>query len=753
MLKKLQKLKINTIEDLLFYFPSRYEDFSNVVDISSIKPNQQITAKGKILEIKSQRTWKKHMSLTQAILQDKTGAIEIVWFNQPYLTKVLKKGDFICVAGKAVAGKKGFYLSNPSYEKQEISIYRDIEPRYRDTEQRYRDIEISAIHSGRLVPIYPETPGVTSRWLRSLIHRLLGQLGNNLKDSLPEQLLKNNQLMPLGQALGQIHFPDTLELAQKAKTRFSFEELFLIELVVLQQRYRLNQEKSPAIPFLVETTQRFVKSLMFQLTDSQRKCGYQILKDLEKTRPMSRLLEGDVGSGKTVVAVMASLNVIKNGFQAAFMAPTEILAKQHFQTAAKLLKPFKIKIALLTGKDDKIISQKLGHETKEGYMPDTLEISRAKILEKAKGKLNSKTKQLEVDIDLLIGTHSLIQDKVKFGKLGLVVIDEQHRFGVEQRARLVARQKANGGPSPVIPHLLSMTATPIPRTLALTIFGDLDLSVLDQMPQGRKQIITKVVSPSERQQSYDFIRQQIKKGEQCFVVCPRIESQNSKGKSQNYNEKLKSLEGIKNANRMINNNNPWTEAKAVKEEYEKLSKEIFPDLRVGMLHGKMKAKEKDKVMQGFKNKKIDILVSTSVIEVGVDIPQATIMLIEGSERFGLAQLHQFRGRVGRSGLQSYCLLFTDSPAKATRQRLRAIVEAKNGFELAEKDLEIRGPGSLFGAKQWGLPDLAMEQLKHLPFVEKVREAAKETLQYSPQLKKYPLLAERLKRFEQKVHLE
>ncbi|MCX6791125.1 MAG: ATP-dependent DNA helicase RecG [Candidatus Gribaldobacteria bacterium] len=717
LFKKLQRLKIETMEDLLFYFPTRYEDFSQIVPISRIKPNQLCTVQGKILEIKAQQTWKKKMSLTQAVLQDESGAIEIVWFGQPYLIKSLKAGDFITTAGKAVVSKNGFYLSNPVYEKLDSSPS--------------QNIEMSSIHSGRLVPIYPETAGLPSRWFRSAIYRLLQTFSNQMVEILPNSILQGENLMPVSTALWQIHFPDNQEQAQKAKTRFSFEELFLVELVVLQQRYRLNKEKSPCLPFNLELTKKIVDSLPFKLTDSQRKCAYQIFKDLEKTRPMSRLLEGDVGSGKTVVAVMAALNTIKNGYQAALMAPTEILAKQHFQSVARLLKPFKIKIALLTGKDDKIISQKLGHESKDGYIPDTLEISRSKILEKAKGKINPRTKDLEVGIDFLIGTHSLIQDKVKFGKLGLVIIDEQHRFGVEQRSRLVANKK---GADSLITQLLSLPATTIPGTLALTIYGDLDLSVLDQMPQGRKPVITKIIAPTDRQEAYCFIKQLVKKGEQVFVVCPRIEPP----KTENSELKPKT---------------PWSEAKAVKEEYEKLSKEIFPDLKVGMLHGKMKTKEKDKIMQQFKNKKIEILVATSVIEVGVDIPQATVMMIEGAERFGLAQLHQFRGRVGRSDLQSYCLLFTESSAQATQARMKALVTAKNGFELAEKDLEIRGPGSLFGAKQWGIPDLAMEQLKHLPFVEKVRESAKEILQFSPQLKKFPLLGERVKRFGKKIHLE
>ena len=728
MLKKLQSLRINTMEDILFYFPARYEDFSQIVPINVIKLNEQCTIRGKILEIQSQRTWKKKMFLTQAILQDATGAIELLWFNQPYLTKVLKKGDNICAAGKATIGKtRGIVLSNPVFEKTELG-------------------NDNQIHSGRLVPIYPEIAGLSSRWIRTIVCRLLTQYKNTLPEILPEAITKNEGLMPINEALQQIHFPDSLVMAQKARQRFSFEELFLIELAVLQQKFRLNQENAPAISTNIELTQKFTKYLPFHLTDSQRKCAWQILKDIEKPRPMSRLLEGDVGSGKTVVAVIAALNTIKAGYQVAFMAPTEILVKQHFQSVAKLLKPFKIRIALLTGKDDKIISQKIGYETRDGYIPETLEISRNKILEKCLGKINPRTNNLEVGIDFLIGTHSLIQDKVKFGKLGLVIIDEQHRFGIEQRAKLVARHKAVNSP---IPHLLSMTATPIPRTLALTIYGDLDLSLLDQMPHGRKQIITKIVLPSERKQTYDFIREQIKKGEQCFIVCPRIEPS-----TQNFQFPISNFQSMSNEkNEQILKQNGWNEAKAVKEEYEKLSKNIFPDLKVGILHGKMKPKEKEKIMRDFRAKKISILVSTSVIEVGVDIPQATIMMIEGAERFGLAQLHQFRGRVGRNDLQSYCLLLTESSAKNTRARLLAILEAKNGFELAEKDLEIRGPGALFGAKQWGLPDLAMENLKHLDFVEKVRETAKTILQESPHLKKYPLLAERLKRFGKRIHLE
>ena len=498
---------------------------------------------------------------------------------------------------------------------------------------------------------------------------------------------------------------------QKAKLRFSFEELFFIQLFVLRERNKLAQEKAAAIPADIDLIKRFVDSLDFKLTDAQRKSAWQILKDIEKPRPMNRLLEGDVGSGKTVVAAIAALNVARAGYQTAFMAPTEILAKQHFNGISKALQNFKLDIGLLTGKSDKFTSKKLKN--------DFIEISRKKLLEKSSNN----------EINILIGTHALIQDKVKFGKLALVVLDEQHRFGVEQRAKLCKRNAGKDGQ--IIPHLLSMTATPIPRTLALTIYGDLDLSLIDELPKGRKKVETKVISPEERKKAYDFIRKEVKKGRQVFVICPRIE---------------KPEEGKKDVM-------GWSEAKAVKEEYKKLSEEIFPDLKVGMLHGKIASAEKERTMRDFKNQKTDILVSTSVVEVGVDIPNATVMMIEGADRFGLAQLHQFRGRVGRGKYQSYCFLFTESPSANTKARLKALVNCESGFELAEKDLEIRGPGDFLGVKQWGIPDLMMSSLKDLNLVQKTRESAKEILQQDPQLKNYPLLQARLKNFRERIHLE
>ena len=703
-LKRLKKMKIKTIEDLLFHFPHRYENFANIRPISKVKANETCCLQGKVLDIKTSRTWKKKMFITNAIVQDKTGAIKVVWFSRPYIAKTLRKDDWVCLAGKVNSDKNGFFLSNPVYEKiPEIN----------------NKLFINGLtHTGRIIPVYPETEGLSSRWLRYILRPLLAEFKNQIPEVLPKEILKKYNFISRNQAIWQIHFPDSMPLAEKAMERFVFEELFLMQIFVLNEKFKLNREKSLAIPFNEKITKRLVDSLSYKLTDGQRKSAWQILKDMENPRPMSRLLEGDVGSGKTIVAVIAALNVVKAGYQVAFMAPTEILAKQHFQEASKLLRPFKIRIGFLTGKEDKIISLKLENET--------IEISRHKLLE--------RTKKGEVDI--LIGTHSLIQDKVKFsspsegkiGGLGLCIVDEQHRFGVEQRAKLIQRPSSDSKKR-IIPHLLSMTATPIPRSLALTIYGDLDLSILDEMPKGRKKIITKVVPPKERDKAFDFIRQQIEMGNQAFVICPRIEVSEKK------------------------TNSSWNNVKAVKEEYEKLSEQIFPDLNVEMLHGKMKTSERTKIMRNFKNKRIDILVSTSVVEVGIDIPDATVMMIQGAERFGLAQLHQFRGRVGRSNIQSYCFLLADSSSKKTHQRLKALVKSEDGFELSEKDLEIRGPGSLYGAKQWGIPDLAMKNFQNIALVEKTRNSALEILRQDPSLKKYPYLRDKLKKFQKTIHLE
>jgi ATP-dependent DNA helicase RecG len=693
--KRLKGLGIRTVLDLLFYFPSQYKDFSNLIPISQVKINEICTIQGRILEIKTTRTWKKKMFLTEAIIEDKTGAIKATWFGQPYLDRILKKNDFVFISGKIIIGNNEAYFSNPTYEKT-YSMADDLD-----------EVNSNKLtHTGRIVPIYPETKGLSSRWLRSTLKFILASSGGRIPETLPEKIITEQKLLDINRALWEIHFPSSFPAVNEAKKRFSFEELFYIELFVLRERAKLNREKAYSIPFKLELIKELVSLLPFQLTDGQRKSAYQILKDIEKSRPMNRLLQGDVGSGKTVVAAIAALSAIKAGLQTAFMAPTEILSKQHFQEIAKLLGNFNLNIGLLTGKQDQFRSKKLKN--------DIVEISRKKLLEKT----------LKGEIDILIGTHALIQDKVKFGKLGLVILDEQHRFGVEQRAKLVKNSK-------IIPHLLSMTATPIPRTLSLTIYGDLDLSLIDELPKGRKKIITEIVEPEDRAKTYEFIRSEIEKGGQIFVICPRIEK----------------------SEKEIDDISGWSEVKAVKEEYKKLSQTIFPDLKVKILHGKMTSKEKEQIMKDFKNKKIQILVSTSVVEVGIDVPNATVMMIEGADRFGLAQLHQFRGRVGRGERQSYCLLFTDSTSSKTKQRLKALITCENGFQLAEKDLELRGPGDFSGTRQWGIPDLMMDSLKDIRLVEKTREIAKEILMEDPYLKKYPQLEIKLARFRNSIHME
>jgi ATP-dependent DNA helicase RecG len=722
--KKLKKFGIKTVQDLLFYFPARYDDFSEIISIKNARQrlNDTVCLQGVITQIENTRSFKKWMTITEATVQDQEAHIKIIWFNQPYLTKTLKEDDFVCLAGKVSLGKEGLYLNNPAFEK--INEFGQNE---------------YLTHTGRIVPVYSETRGLTSKWLRYIIKPLLYRFAEQVPESLPAEIMKKYKFLPVNEALWQLHFPESFEHADAAKSRFSFEELFLIQLNVLKEKAKLMLKKAPACKMDADLMKKFTNSLPFKLTDSQKKCAFAILKDLEKSIPMSRLLEGDVGSGKTVVAAMASLSVIKSKQQVAFMAPTEILAKQHFKSISDLLKDFDVKIGLLTGKDARIYNPSAG--------------SGQEIYEVSKKSLLGDTENGQLDI--VIGTHSLIQKGVEFKDLALVVLDEQHRFGVEQRAKLMHGKK-------LVPHLLSMTATPIPRTLALTVYGDLDLSLIDEMPKNRKKIKTVIVTPSQRKEAYDFIEKEVKDGKGVFVICPKIESKNSK-LVEAIAEKgpiagslaMSAVEGFVPQNYPTNSlaSLAIQEVKAVKDEYERLSTKVFPDLRITMLHGKMKPSEKEKIMIDFKNGEIDILVSTSVVEVGVDVPRATIMMIEGAERFGLSQLHQFRGRVGRSDMQSYCFLFTTSPDQLNRKRLKALVESNNGFELAQKDLEIRGPGSLYGTIQSGIPDMAMQGLSNIFLVEKTRNAAKEILEKDPTLEKYPLLKERLRQFEKRIHFE
>ncbi|MBI2462705.1 MAG: ATP-dependent DNA helicase RecG [Candidatus Spechtbacteria bacterium] len=698
---RLHKLGIKTIGNLLFHIPHRYQDYSQITPIRDATLNDIVTVQGKILSIEASRTWKKHLHLTEAIIQDETSAIKAVWFNQPYLSQNLKEEMYVLLSGKVTLTKDSLCLSSPVYE-----ILGDGEITKNDT-----------LHTGRLVPIYPETAGLSSRWLRYVIHSLL-PIADNIPDYLPDEILRRQDIPELARALKTVHFPHSLNDAERAKKRLAFGELFLIQTVALKEKYRLRQEHAPQITTDVELAKKFVASLPYALTDSQRATTWEILQDMEKPYPMNRLLEGDVGSGKTVVAAFAAMQAINAGYQVAFMVPTEILAEQHFRALTALLcnkKTFaQPSIAALTSSSHKKTSRKIS------YAPFVI----------SKERVGKET--LAGDIDIVVGTHALIQETVKFKNLGLIIIDEQHRFGVEQRAAL-ARQKDGptlrenrGGsvrPAKIIPHLLSMTATPIPRTLSLTIFGDLDLSLIKQFPKGRKQIISKLIPPADRYEAYRFIESQIHEGRQAFVICPLIDE----------SDKL--------------------DAKAATKEFEKLQKEIFPHLKIALIHGKMKGKEKEKIMQSFKEKEADILVATSVVEVGIDVPNASVMIIEGADRFGLAQLYQFRGRVGRGEHQSYCFLFTDSSAKTTSQRLKALLTAKNSFELAEKDLEIRGPGDFIGSRQSGIPDLAMASLTDFEFVKEVRKEVESVLTSDPELKNNHLLRERYENFRREIHFE
>ena len=701
-LKKLHQLGVKTVRDLLFYFPRRYDDFSNLILIRDLKPDENATIRGKILSVSSSYVYGKRMSITDCLAEDSSGTIRAVWFNQPFLINTFKAGQIVNLSGKLSFRKKEAYLSNPSYE----IIGRD---------GRAEKSEIN--HTARFVPVYPETKGLTSRRLRYVIRPLLF-LADKIADYLPEEIKKGRSLISLGEAISQIHFPASEEAADKAKKRLAFDEIFLIQLFLLKEKLKLKQEPAAAISLDVDLIKKLVDSLPFRLTDAQKKAGWRILQDMAKPRAMNRLLEGDVGSGKTVVAAMASLSAAAGGFQTAFLAPTEILARQHYEKISKMLDPFDLKIAFLSGSLPQREAEKIIQKTAAG------------------------------EIQILIGTHSIIQERVKFKNLALAVVDEQHRFGVRQRAKLACPERGRRADSEAagkIPHFLSMTATPIPRTLALALYGDLDISRLDEMPKGRQKIVTKIVSSAKRKVAYQFIRKQIKNGRQAFVICPRIEAtalisnflrQLADPISKTFQQKLLSAE-VKN----------------VKEEYKKLSEEIFPDLKIGMLHGKQRPKEKERVMKQFNAGIIDILVSTSVVEVGVDVPNATVMMIEGADRFGLAQLHQFRGRVGRGEHQSYCLLFGDTADRQTNKRLEALVKCDDGFALAEKDLAIRGPGDFYGSRQWGLPELKVASLTDLPLIQTAREEAVKLLKNDHNLRNYPLLTQKLLAFKEKIHFE
>lgn len=673
----LKKLNIETVEDFLRHFPFRYEDYSERISIDKLSAGTVATIMGEVVKSKLIRTWKKKMLLTECFVKDDTGIIRAVWFNQPYVSDSLIEGKGVRLSGKVSGDSKGLFFSNPAWELSSR------EP----------------TNTGRLVPIYPETEGLTSKWIRWQMQNLI-KYADELKDPVPENILKELHLPNLKDAICYAHFPKTLKQSVLAQKRIAFDQMFLAQLASQNVKILWNKKQAISISFDEKLIKKFVESLPFSLTNAQRKSAFQILRDIEKPLPMNRLLNGDVGSGKTVVAATAILNAVNAGYQVALMAPTEVLARQHFNSIYKLFSKQNFSIALLTNSYQIVKNNK---------------VKRTELIDEIKnGKIN-----------FVIGTHALIQKDIKFKNLVLVIVDEQHRFGVDQRAYLQQKiSEINDGLPNKTPHLLSMSATPIPRTLALAFFGNLNLSVLDEMPKNRKKIITKIISGRDREKTYAFVRQEIKNGRQVFIIFPLVEE----------SQKM-------------------SELKAATEEHKRLSRNIFPDLNLALLHGRLRANEKEKIMHDFEDKKYDILVSTSVVEVGIDIPNATIMIIEDADRFGLAQLHQFRGRVGRSDMQSYCFLFTGSSSSLAKDRLKSLEKYSSGFDIAQKDFEIRGPGEFFGTRQSGLPDIAMQNVTNVKLIEISQSYAEKVLKESPDLKKFPLLKKELEKFNQNVHLE
>ena len=655
-INRLKKLGIQNYINLLYYFPFRYENFSLISPISRLQPGESVTLQGQITEIKTEYK-RRRLTIQKAVLQDDSGQIRIVWYNQPFLVKLLQDKRI------SIAGSVESYRSSISFSPKEYEIinYDNFVP----------------LHTGRLVPVYPQTYGISSRTIREKIYFVLQQYlesQDNTQEFLPKSILDEFALTNEREAITDIHFPKNTSELEIARDRIGFDELFVRMLSSRLVKKEWEQEKiTKPFKFNKEIDAKiheFIEKLPFKLTNSQKRSAYEIIEDLKKNSPMNRFLQGDVGSGKTVVAAIAAYASFLNEFQTLVMAPTEILAMQHFNTISNLFKNYELKVALQTQ----------SHKT------------------------FTKKKNDNNEFDIVIGTQALISDYVKFDRVGLVIVDEQHRFGVRQRA--ILKQKGSH------PHLLSMTATPIPRTVSLTIYSELDLSTIDEMPEGRLPIKTYVVPDIKRSSGYSWINDKIThEGVQIFIICPLIEESES--------ETMQSV-------------------RAATKEYEHLKNDTFPKHNVALLHGKLKGKEKDKIMQDFKEKKYDILVSTSVVEVGIDIENATIMVIEGAERFGLAQLHQLRGRVGRGAKQSYCFLYTSTKEDFAKKRLHFFAKNNSGMQLAEYDLKVRGPGELYGTRQHGYSELKIADLSNTQLIHKTQRGV-EIFMKKYKLKDYPIL--------------
>ena len=677
---KFNRLGVKTVRDLLYFFPHRHLDYSQRKYISQLTEGEEQTIIANVWQANETRLGGRRG--TEAIVGDETGNVRVVWFNNPYLAKSLPTNTRVVLSGKVRLFGGRHVFESPEWELLE-------------------DKEL--VHTGRLVPLYPLTQGLHPRQVRKLMKQVVDQWAWQVEDFLPLELRQRCDLVELPQAIVQAHYPEDEAAKDGARIRLAFDELFLLQLGVLGRK-REWQESQPGNIFNGKTPvlDAFLSSLPFELTSAQHKVLGELLADLGKPRPMSRLLQGEVGSGKTVVATAALLVATASDYQGAFMAPTEILAEQHFTSVCQLLS----RTCHQVSEEDNLcrFSGLLSHPlTVALLIGDLTQASKQGIQQRITGG----------EIDIVIGTHALIQKEVEFRRLGLAVVDEQHRFGVAQRSAL--RQKGFN------PHVLVMTATPIPRTLALTLYGDLDLSVIDQLPPGRQVVKTRWLKPAQRDSAYVFLRRQVAEGRQAFIICPLVEESEA------------------------------IQAKAAVAEYERLSREVFPDLKLGLIHGRMSAAEKDEVMHRFRSGELNVLVSTPVVEVGIDVPNATVMLVESADRFGLSQLHQFRGRVGRGREQSYCMLLAENPSEIGRERLDLIEKIRDGFQLAEEDLRLRGPGEFFGTRQSGLPDLRMAKLSDVALLELARDEAIRLFEEDPGLEKpeHHLLAKELARVWQK----
>lgn len=706
--KALKKLNLLTVEDLLYHLPVRYENISDVQSIGGLIKGQDAVVYGQLTNLKTRKSWKSKVPIAEAVIEDGSARIKVMWFHQPYLAKMYQEGVYVKLAGKVAGTESKLYLSNP-----EIELLSSLPIDRHDS-----IFKGSEIDEDTLYPVYRETKGVTSKWFYHTVLKCFEKgILEQIEDPLSLEIIKPYNLPELKTALVWIHSPKKVTHAESARKRFAFEEVFYIQVQKARERASANAATTYQINTDKKHLKEFTKRFPFALTEAQDKAIEAIIKNFAGTHAMSRLLEGDVGSGKTAVAATTAYAVVTSrppeglgkkieygNLQVAYMAPTEILAKQHFQSFIEYFKHLPIQIGLLTGSG----CQKFPSKSNPNQPTP---ISKAQLLKWVKNG----------EIPIVIGTHSLIYKSVEFKHLAYVIIDEQHRFGTNQRKMLAKKDN-------YLPHLLSMTATPIPRTLALTIYGDLDITLLDQMPSGRKPVITKVVGPGQSKTMYEHVQEELKSGRQAYVICPRID------------------EPDPDKANVLNLKNVTTEA-------ERLKKNEFSGYKIGIMHSKMTPAEKDKIMKDFSDHKIDVLVSTSVVEVGVNVPNATNIIIEGAERFGLSQLHQLRGRVIRGNYQAYCFAVTDSKSEKTKDRLKALTTAKNGFELSEYDLQFRGSGDLYGQKQSGLSDLGMEAIKNLKLVEAARNEAKKLVEEDSTLQTKPLISKRVSTLDKNLHLE